>query len=81
MTLATQMYYWNLLMKSRTPKQPALSASLEFQKPLTPRQWAADICAAQGIEQRRKMLESVPDEWRALVRKHVENFFARRKHA
>ena len=68
-------------MKSRTPKQPALSASLEFQKPLTPRQWAAEICAATGIEQRRKMLEAVPDEWRALVRKHVENFFAWKRSA
>jgi hypothetical protein len=70
---------WVAAMKARTPKPAALAATHEFQLPKSPRQWAADICRMDGREQRRKMLEKVPAEWRAMVRKYVEMMFARRK--
>jgi len=45
--------------------------------PRTPRDHAAAILAEPSREQRARMLEAVPAEWRDLVREHVTCAFAR----
>lgn len=37
-----------------------------------PRAYARQIIALGSVEERRKALLNVPEDWRALVRKHVE---------
>lgn len=46
---------------------------------MTPRQYAAAICAEPTIEGRRALLEAVPAEFRELVKTHVRIQFERRK--
>ncbi len=44
-----------------------------------PRHYAEQICSLKTKEERNKALLEVPEEWRDLVKKHVENEFMRRK--
>lgn len=46
---------------------------------MTPRQYAAEICAEPTLEGRRALLESVPAEYRDLVETHVRIQFERRR--
>ena len=45
---------------------------------MSPRHYAAQIIAERSKEKRRQMLAEVPAEWRALVRRHVENEYSKR---
>lgn len=47
--------------------------------PKRPRHYAAEICALPTPEARREALAKVPEEWREMTRKHVENTFALKK--
>lgn len=44
-----------------------------------PRQYADEICQEDSIDQRRIMLDKVPEEFKEMVRCHVHNHFALRK--
>jgi hypothetical protein len=68
-------------MKRRTPKPAALAATHDFQAPKSPRQWAAEIAELPTREDRVTALETVPVEWRGIVRTHVEMMFARKRSA
>ena len=46
------------------------------QPPKTPRAHAALILAEPSRERRKALLEACPEQWRDLVRAHVENAFA-----
>ncbi|TBV12771.1 hypothetical protein [Stutzerimonas kirkiae] len=47
--------------------------------PTSPRDYAAAILAEPSRERRAQLLDACPEHWRALVRCHVENGFARVK--
>lgn len=72
----------------RTPKPAGLAATHEFQAPTgalsapkSLRQWAAEIAELPTREDRVTALEAVPQEWRGIVRTHVEMMFARKRSA
>jgi hypothetical protein len=44
-----------------------------------PRQYAAEIIKSNDRNERRRMLYSVPDGIRELVKEHVEDYFKKRK--
>lgn len=44
-----------------------------------PRHYADEICQESSIDQRRIMLDKVPEEYREMVRCHVHNHFAIKK--
>lgn len=44
-----------------------------------PRQYAAEIMALRGPQERREALERVPEIWRPLTKKHVEIGFDRKR--
>ena len=46
---------------------------------IRPRMYASHICSLSKREDRLKALMSVPKEWQDLVKKHVENYFERKK--
>ena len=46
---------------------------------MRPRDYAAQIIKMKTREERLEALLKVPEEWRDLVKKHVENEFMRRK--
>jgi hypothetical protein len=50
-----------------------------FSRVKRPRHYAQEILDAKGPD-RKKIYESVPDEYKELVRKHVETFIEKRKY-
>jgi len=49
------------------------------QKQLSPRHYAAQILQEQDREKRIMLLDSVPEQWRSLVKCHVKNGWGRRE--
>lgn len=45
-----------------------------------PRHYAAEICALTPQEKRREALEKVPEQYRAITKSHVVNYFFVKKH-
>ena len=52
---------------------------IRSEKVKSPRDYASDIMKLKTREERVKALHDVPDEYRALVKTHVVNFFERKK--
>ena len=56
-----------------------MSTSSHPHPPRSPRDYAAAILAEGTRERRNELLQACPEEWRPLVRAHVEDAFAKVK--
>lgn len=59
-------------------KLSKLQAEAKTLRPLRPRQWADKILQLKNIDDRRAMLNTVPEDMRPLVEEHVRSYFAMR---
>lgn len=56
-----------------------MNAQVSYPPLCSPRDYAAAILAETSRERRSQLLAACPEEWRQLVREHVESAFARVK--